>query len=358
MSEEQVTPKIEIEALGRVRTDHDLETNLSRNIIYALSIAQPVQAWVVYRNHDEFISLAATLFDMGFQAPNILKTLQNEDIALNVSSSLNELQSWLDQVLRHPQITKCEHLNRFLCDGANQPHPLFNSIEWVCSHIETPNSQSVLQLLPPSEMMCYDMSDSDDTDDSGENEVNDNGPPLNNDYDEDHHCQRYQPTEEELTENDVIEFNSICKDVEMVESIEKLGRSLGDPHLSTSLKQRAKMSSDSNRSGVIPPNHLDHSLILCKEHSGCTEYADPSTTDPSLYSRMSVLIPPKGQGIGEALRKEVKYSNVTSKNLHHSSISPYEKKHTEVQLDNFKLIKVLGKGSFGTYNYIENAFIV
>ena len=229
----------------------------------------------------------------------------------------------------------CEHLDRFLCDGANQPHPLHESIEWICNHSH-----------PPSDMECSYNSDYDNTttsDDDGEEERN-----ASRDFmlaDEEFPYQGYQHSEEELTENDIINFNSICKDVEMVESIEKLGRSLGDPQLSTTLKQRANMTIDLNKSSrLYPPTDLHHRV-----EKDCTYYMKPSSTDLCLPARLSGLIPPEGHSIGEALRKEAKVTNASLENAHHLSISPYEKKDKTIKLNDFQLIKLVGAGSNGTH---------
>ena len=126
---------------------------------------------------------------------------------------------------------------------------------------------------------------------------------------------RYKPTDEVITEEDM-EMMNFANEVEMIEDIGSLAQSLGASHLGRSLQLQAEIATRDNKT---PPSFDHHGQgltvgggALGAAHKGAGGMRNAMENAP---------------GMGEGLRSR-----------------PPE---SAPRLDSFKMIRVIGKGSFG-----------
>jgi hypothetical protein len=134
--------------------------------------------------------------------------------------------------------------------------------------------------------------------------------------------ERYQPTEEEVTKDDIMEFQNNADDVEMIEDVGSLAQSLGASHLGRSLQLQAEISRFTKK-GV-------------KQHG----------TKQGLSIGDGVVSPSGNAGSGTGgIGNAIINASPAVMGL---SDSFFQKKPISApRLDSFKMIKVIGKGSFG-----------
>ena len=149
--------------------------------------------------------------------------------------------------------------------------------------------------------------------------------------------ERYQPTIEAVTKDDMMELNN-ADDVEMIEDVGSLAQSMGASHLGRSLQLQAVMSGkqhvDSNEQLYL------HQQQGGQEHSAAAAAAGASKFSDSSHGAGAPL-----GGIGNAVEKAGIQQEAAVDGL---SDSFYQKAPISLpRLDSFKMIKVVGKGSFG-----------
>ncbi len=316
-----------------------------------------MQSWTVIREHGDFITLrnalsgtidgipacpAAPAFDTACVSPSSSSSSQQQQDVHDIVKVRNAAQTWLSNILLFPGARESPAVRTFLCYGANFVPSHFQGVNWIPfthnsstsgspdstatsshdeSHTHHHHHRGGEEELEMDEMFVF--GDGPAEDDHHDDEVGD--------YDEDDAVyfsatERYQPTEETVTQDDVMEFQNNADDVEMIEDVGSLAQSLGASHMGRSLQLQAQLAGGR-------PNFS----------SG----VDASRTQPQqgliiggLASNHNMASTGVG-GIGNAVAEaEAKVDGLSD--------SFFQKKPVSApRLDSFKMIKVVGKGSFG-----------
>mmetsp|Transcript_30308 Transcript_30308/g.46273 ORF Transcript_30308/g.46273 Transcript_30308/m.46273 type:complete len:590 (-) Transcript_30308:785-2554(-) len=249
--------------------------------------------------------------------PKVTKDIQDINVIVN---SRNELQQWLVEVLLYPGARESPDFRNFLTMEANMIPPHLEAISWVnFSHENTSTTADPNGRLSPSNAANLDEMEMDEMfpDDDG-NAVADD------DDDEDDFIPasvRYKPTDEAISNEEEMEIMALASEVEMVEDIGFLAQSLGASHLGQSLQLQAEMS---NRNEPQAPTHAD------KEYGVTIHSPGPRKKDGQVGGLSNAMEQAKGQlvqGLGDSFNATAPVS------------AP--------RLDSFKMIRVIGKGSFG-----------
>ena len=379
--------------------DSASSTNGSFRLVHAVTVTQPVQSWTVIRDHIDFVALGNVLSSaiahnlptcptIGNNLDSISTSHQNMDHQREVIiHARNAVNNWLIDVLRLPGVRESPVIRQFLCYGANIIPPQFENVSWIHfdststnNNTNNPNSPSAananhnnLMLHSTNNITSVDhhhqqqqhhnrnksSSGNDGSVDELEMEFGyaDGPTGANSDHDddcdddddddsEDDHdyfsaTERYQPTEEAMTEDDVLEFKNNADDVEMIEDVGSLAQSLGASHLGRSLQLQAQLAARQQQQQQQPHNPLlGKGLTTTSLTSSST--CKTSTTNIIQES----LTSGSTTGIGNAIRSaDLENSQSSIAGL---SDSFYQKKPVSApRLDSFKMIKVIGKGSFG-----------
>mmetsp|Transcript_31952 Transcript_31952/g.48873 ORF Transcript_31952/g.48873 Transcript_31952/m.48873 type:complete len:637 (-) Transcript_31952:361-2271(-) len=300
-----------ITAAGRVSAGE----NRSNHVVYAISVSQTVQSWIVFRLHDDFIAVQRSLVGL----PPCPSPTSFCDLPEMVKAR-NQLQDWLFQIVTIPASRDSFVLQHFLCFEANICPRHFQGVEWInfetsrekatrISRQSTDNlNQTNLDEMDMDEMFS---GDDDGVADGGETDEDDEfvSPSV-----------RYKPTDEAVSREDAMQI--MREEVEMVDDIGSLAQSMGASHLGRSIQFQTEMS------------NADLSLELKTEVTGVTV----GGTNGEL--RRSIL----GRAMEQADRTEAKDCSVVdgigdSFNQQRPTSAP--------RLDSFNIIKVIGKGSFG-----------
>lgn len=317
-------------------------------LVHAISVAQPVQSWTVIREHGDFITLGNALSSVigGVPSCPAAPAFDNVGSSSDVDEIVkvrNAAQNWLSNILLFPGARESPAVRQFLCYGANLVPPQYQGMTWITF---TPSTQSnsvsddsannvssaqnghhhsnrgEAEELEMDEMFGYGGEPADDEDDV-DSEV---------DYDDEDAeyfsaTERYQPTEEPVTQDDVMEFQTNADDVEMIEDIGSLAQSLGASHLGRSLQLQAELA------------------------AGRPSYEKVKAVQPQQGLNIGGTVPNRSntsKGIG-GIGNAVENANIESEaKVEGLSDSFYQKKPISApRLDSFKMIKVVGKGSFG-----------
>ena len=363
-SEGQDDLRVAISASGRADLPStDGSGVVVAKLIHAITVSQPVQSWTVIRDHLDFITLGTALSTViaGIpscpDAPNFapLSSSPNTNINTNSRSGSNissdsdsevahilkvksAAQTWLTNVLLFPGARESPAVRQFLCYGANSVPTQYQGIQWFSSNEEpdihahasnaiqhdshshgaNTNANHSVDELEMDDMFGYDDGPGDDEDDEED------------DYDDDADffsaTERYQPTIEAVTKDDMMELSNNADDVEMIEDVGSLAQSMGASHLGRSLQLQASVA----QSQV--PQSKD-------QFPGLNIGSESKFSDSSYRSGA-----PLG-GIGSAVEKAGIQQEAAINGL---SDSFFQKAPISLpRLDSFKMIKVVGKGSFG-----------
>ena len=351
---------MEISASGRVDLTNDTGTIHSR-LVHAISVAQPVQSWTVLREHDDFITLGNVVSSAiaGIPscpaAPTFDPSTNQNDVDLIVRVR-NATQNWLCNILLFPGARESNAVRHFLCYGANHVAPQYQGMVWVPfrststssnttsstmqnhshagsgsgsgsqshnhNHHHIHHNRGEAEELEMDEMFVFGDGPADDDD---EHE------PEEEDYEDDDAeyfsaAERYHPREEAVTHDDVMDFQNNVDDVEMIEDVGSLAQSLGASHLGRSLQLQAELAAGR-------PNHNGLNNAVVPPQQGLTIGGVTSNNSSTTSTG----------GIGNAVQNAS--SGVKVEGL---SDSFYQKKPISApKLDSFRMIKVVGKGSFG-----------
>jgi hypothetical protein len=367
---------VEISASGRAdlqlagnngRADNSSGTStIVTRLVHAVSVAQPIQSWTVIREHGDFITLgdalssviggipacpAAPSFDTtpNTESTSSSSTTQSPSSPTSKFVDIDEIvkvrnaaQKWLSNVLLFPGARESPAVNQFLCYGANHVPTQFQGVNWITftpsplsstpasnttnhgqNHSHNHGHNREAEELDMDVMFGYGDGPVDDHHDEVDDEVDD--------YDDDDvdyfsATERYQPTVEAVTQDDVMEFQNNADDVEMIEDVGSLAQSLGASHLGRSLQLQAELSGHKPNIGG----------------ADMRAQAQQGLNIGGFAAHNSNGIKSVG-GIGKAVEKAG--SEVMVEGL---SDSFYQKKPISApRLDSFKMIKVVGKGSFG-----------
>mmetsp|Transcript_4996 Transcript_4996/g.9656 ORF Transcript_4996/g.9656 Transcript_4996/m.9656 type:complete len:387 (-) Transcript_4996:1296-2456(-) len=332
-------------------SEHELSERSAR-LVHAVSVSQPVQSWTVIRDHIDFVALGNALSAIihslpACPSPPSPSSSGSEDVD-KIVNARNALQEWLTAVLFVPGARENPAVRQFLCYGANIVPPQFEGVTWVSfsSSRDHPSGSSIVQVAVKSqqgggvdgspapetldEMEMDDMFGYEGAD--GE-EGGDGGPDFDSDSEADYFSAtiRYQPADEAITEDDIMEMQQQANEVEMVEDVGSLAQSLGASHLGRSLQLQAQHAG-------LKHGHNDH-LSEKIQQKGLTVGGGVTEVDGStggiggaMEQAQSGAVPSnqppsKFDGLGDSFDQRAPIS--------------------QPRLDSFKMIKVIGKGSFG-----------
>jgi hypothetical protein len=216
-------------------------------------------------------------------------------------------------------------------------------------------SRPNLDEMEMDEMFALDDDDDDDCHDHGGDTEDDDD--VDDDDDASYLQGRYNPTKENITQSDVMEFQQDYKEVEMVEDVGSLAQSLGASHLGRSLGlQKEMMSYKASQA------KMGAQVQQMQMHGGGGGTHIMGNTPPTYHGNTSSSSP---GGIGGAMAKAASNYNYNQGMVGELNSQPYveglgDSFHRTVpvsapRLDSFRMIKVIGKGSFGkflAYNHI------
>lgn len=361
---------VTLAASARVNLQDHITGEISPHIIHAVSVAQPVQSWTVLRDHVDFLAMDVALGDaipglpscVACPAPGVTHDSQQEVNA--IVHARNAAQEWLSSVLMVPAVRESPVMRQFLCYGANVVPPQFEGLAWVNftatgdSTVTNPpgtaGSASAYAAVPATirsapprpnldEMEMDDMFDlEDDPQDNHQDDVDGNS--FDSEDDAEYLQGRFAPTEEPLTQSEIMEIQQDYKQVEMVEDVGSLAQSLGASHLGRSLNLQKEMMSFKQQQikmgGQVQEMHgQTHNMqggINIMAHSGNTIIENNQSISSS--------------GIGGAMAKAESRSSTQPTQAHVAGVGDSFHRTPLVSapgLDSFMMIKVIGKGSFG-----------
>jgi hypothetical protein len=313
------------------------------------------------------------------------------DDADKIIQARNSAQEWLSAVLTVQAVRESPVMRQFLCYGANIVPPQFEDVAWinftsgaeqqmaevppqapssptyaavvaannVHGNNNTPGgggaSRPNLDEMEMDVMFALDDDDDDDGHDHGGDTEDDDD--VDDDDDASYLQGRYNPTKENITQSDVMEFQQDYKEVEMVEDVGSLAQSLGASHLGRSLGlQKEMMSYKASQA------KMGAQVQQMQMHGGGGGIHIMGNTPPTYHGNTSSSSP---GGIGGAMAKAASNYNYNQGMVGELNSQPYveglgDSFHRTVpvsapRLDSFRMIKVIGKGSFGkflAYNHI------
>lgn len=293
-------------------------------IVHAIAVTQPVQSWTVLRSHDEFKAVADSLsLFLSTLPPCPAAVKYNGDIN-SIVNSRNALQDWLNQILRYPGARESPDVRSFLTFGANMIPPQFEDVSWnnfthspnTSAHVEAHNGNSTnLDDMEMADMFedegVIDGDDDDDVDDFVLASI------------------RYKAIDEPITAEDELDLTA---EVEMVDDLGSLAQSLGASQLGMSLRLQAEIATR-NKPPPIPPPHENQAVGV----------------------RLSFPVPRPKEGEVGGLSNVMEQAKEQRK-VQGIGDSFYQKRPVSApKLDSFKIVKVIGKGSFGTHFMILNS---
>lgn len=324
-------------------------------MVHAVAVTQPVQSWTVLRSHDDFYAVSDVLAQLlpAVPACPVIADYEpdsgNEAIAVSVVNARNELQKWLTAVLTHPGSTETLAVRNFLTYNANQMLPQFEGVAWTSfdaegavvsppeGAAETQQQQQDSQRQPDpnrngTDGVNYGAGNFDDMD--MEEMFQDDGDEVEHPHDDDEDdyeyirpSERYKPTDEAITEEDEMDMIEFANEVEMVEDIGSLAQSLGASHLGQSLLLQREIAT---RDGA-------------KTEESQREQVSQEGLNVGGSSHMSG---DAAAGIG-GIRSAMESATSAADNLPAEGFRS-RPPESAPRLDSFKMIKVIGKGSFGT----------
>jgi len=299
-------------------------------LVYAIAVTQPVQSWTVLRSYENFkivgVSLSQVLTGLPSCPFEVLEDVSNINVILKAR---NELQQWLADILMYPGARESPVMRNFLTMGANMIPPEFEGVSWVNF---TPAENVVAQPQPQRRLSAENTTNLDDIDDMemddmflGEDDGNLTVDDEEEDYEEDFipASERYKPTDETISDEDEMEMMALAAEVEMVEDVGFLAQSLGASHLGRSLQLQAEMS---KRDEPQAPR------TESREEGVTINSPRPKKKEGMVGGLSNAMENAKNQvprGLGDSFNTK----------------SPV----SAPRLDSFKMIKVIGKGSFGKF---------
>lgn len=298
------------------------------------------------RDHVDFIALGNALASIIHGLPQcpIPATIDFSSGEDHIVNARNVLQDWLTSVLFVPGARENPAVRQFLCYGANIVPPQFEGVSWIsftstrgegCHQgdqgrsLETEkgtmqqnvSGSGTLDEMEMDDMFGYEEGDGDDVEDAGAE--------FDSDSDADYFSAtiRYQPADEAITEDDIMEMQQQADEVEMVEDVGSLAQSLGASHLGRSLQLQAQHAG---------AKHGQHHEKEKSQQQGLRVGGGPE-------SKINT------GGIGGAMEQAQSRANATQSTKFEGLGDSFDQRApvSQPRLDSFKMIKVIGKGSFG-----------
>ena len=295
-------------------------------LVHAVTVTQPVQSWTVIRGHDDFRAVGDALSLLLTDIPPfpVSHVVDNGDLS-SLAKARNELQEWLISILMYPGARESPAVRNFLTYNANMIPPQFEGVPWtsfaadgtvLTTSLYSSQQQTQQHHQAASPAAAYGTTNLDDMEMDDMFVADDDvGPLPNDDSDDDDDfipaSVRYKPTDEEITEEDEMDIMQLAGEIEMVEDVGSLAQSLGASHLGRSLKLQEEMSRKQKQT------------------------QQPLQSGVRLGSAVSGGV---GGGIGSAMERAVQGVGDSFNQA---------KPVSAPRLDSFKMIKVIGKGSFG-----------
>ena len=268
-------------------------------------------------------------------------------------------QEWLSSVLMVPAVRESPIMRQFLCYGANVVPPQFEGLAWVeftsAGEASVSNYQAAVESAPASYAAAADSDPSapssrpnqdedmggmfafDDPNETPDDEDED-GNSLDSEDDAEYLQGRYVPTEEPLTQSEIMEIQEDYKEVEMVEDVGSLAQSLGASHLGRSLNLQSQMMSFKQQQ-----HKMGEQVQQMQHQQNHMQGGIHPMTQDNIFSESDNLI---SGGIGGAVAKaEMTQAHVEGLGDSFHRVLPI----SAPRLDSFKMIKVVGKGSFGEF---------
>jgi hypothetical protein len=283
-------------------------------MVYAVGVTQPVQSWTVLRSHQDFVSVGQALQValVGLPACPAFETRSGMSNLDSIIQARNDLQDWLTSILMYPGARESSAVRQFLTLGANTIPQQYENVVWTqftpSQATSQPQHHHMTSMGNVADMEMDDMFEIDNDDGGG-------GVPDDLDEaDEDYipsASVRYKPTDEAITDED--ELDMMAGEVEMVEDIGSLAQSLGASHLGRSLQLQREMK----HYVPINPVPVQGGLNLGR-------VSQHSTASHGVGGLASAI------AAGSAVEGFYQKTPVSAP-----------------RLDSFKMIKVIGKGSFG-----------
>lgn len=258
----------------------------------------------------------------------------------------SEIQLWLNHILLIPGMKENKTVSVFLCYGANMLAPQYTCVRWFqfvpspfFSNIEKSHAASGRSDMIQNVKHVYHHNGEEELDmdemfalsgeqEEGEEETNQDEAGVHVDDNEEDYfsaAERYQPKEEAVSREDVMDFENNADDVEMIDDVGSLAQSLGMSHLGRSIQLQAE------RAGGGPTNRLNENV---PPQQGLNIGNMAGSRNNQLQGT---------GGIGNAIRNasaEIKVEGISDSFCQKRPISA-------PKLDSFNMIKVVGKGSFG-----------
>jgi serine/threonine protein kinase len=292
-------------------------------LVHAVAVKQPVQSWTVLRSHDDFLAVAHALGDILSDLPQCPQNNCAGSDINSIAASRNELQEWLSSVLLYPRARESPAVRNFLTFGANMTPPQFEGVDWVAFTPSSPSPRQAASSTPKHQhyQPNLDDMDMDDMFVDGE-EDGEEGSDIEGEYEDIVPASvRYNATDEQFTEEEEMEIMAMAGEVELVEDIGSLAQSMGASHLGRSLQLQAEIS------------------VRSQAPAQGSRSSNPSQQGVTLGSAARGF---QTGGLGTAM-EEARTTTVDG-----LGDSFYQKRPVSApRLDSFKMIKVIGKGSFG-----------
>jgi len=379
---------VTLAASARVNLQDHLTGETSPHIIHAVSVTQPVQSWTVLRDHIDFLAMDSTLAGAipglpTCATPSVATTAASSSLSSPsegggvtpgsqqevdvILQARNIAQEWLSSVLTVPAVRESPVMRQFLCYGANVVPPQFEGLAWVdftasaggggavmnpdmsaagvggvagstpdASHVATAVSNPSSLGLYQEEMEMDDMFGLDGDSHGNHGDEDDDANSLDSDDDAEYLKSRFAPTEEALTQSEIMEIQQDYDQVEMVEDVGSLAQSLGASHLGRSLNLQKEMMSFKQQQ-----NMMGHQVQKMQREGGINIMAQSGD-----FSAAGNQPSASAGGIGGAVAN----ASPQSTKAHVGGVGDSFHRTAPVsapRLDSFKMIKVVGKGSFG-----------
>jgi hypothetical protein len=291
-------------------------------LVHAVTVVQPIQTWSVIRGQGDFTAVSESLSSCIPGLPPCPYEVFNDGDINSIVNARNGLQQWLSTVLMYPEARNSAAMQNFLTYAVNMIPPQYENVPWTiftangqvaapasCPHSDPATPSSPVDDSHLDDMMMDEMFDGDD----------EPAGPIQDDSDdeEDYRASiRYAAIDEPVTIEDEMDVaNAIAGEFEMIDDVGSLAQSLGASHLGRSLMRQEEI--------MMTPyeRHLQHQQQMHQQ------------TGVQLGAAISGA---SGGGIGSAM-------------AHASQNNAFKKPVPESppRLDAFKMIKVIGKGSFG-----------
>lgn len=335
------------------------------HVIHAVSVSQPMQTWNVIRDHIDFTTMDAALKNVAPGLPNcpglpnITHTSPDGNIDVNfIVQARNAAQEWLAAALTLPAVRNSAIMRQFLCYGANIVPPQFEGVGWVnfnlseeqhaahqhaqhSPHHPAPTSYAAavrgggqnLDEMEMDEMFAFEGEHEND-DSTNADEDDDSYDGINGDDDASYLQGRYEPTDELPEREEVMDFQKDIGEVEMVEDVGSLAQSLGASHLGRSLNLQKEMMSYKK----------GQQMMQQQQQQGL-----PMGGVNIMSTVNSMAEGVASGGIGNAM-EQAKDLPQAQPEPHIQGLADSFYRTSPIsapKLDSFKMVKVIGKGSFG-----------